>query len=276
MNEFEQPIFQEKLAAFLAEDLGTGDLTSPVLPERLIKGSFLVKQAGVVAGQAIPAAVYQLLGSAQYTPLVADGTQVSAGTIIGSVVGPAQEILIAERLILNLMQRMSGIATATAQAVQTLDDPQIKILDTRKTAPGLRIFDKQAVVAGGGFNHRMGLYDLAMFKDNHWKLLDDLVASVHEVRKLAGPTKLVEVEVESHHELTRAIEADADIIMIDNQTLATVKLWCQEVPDHIKVEVSGGITPTTLADYQNSGVDFISLGYLTNAVQNLDISFNLR
>lgn len=264
------------LTTFLAEDLGTGDLSTLGLPPKVVHGTFTAKHAGILAGQCIPTAIYALLGTqSTYTPLIPDGTLITAGTCIGRATGPATELLAGERVSLNLMQRMSGIATATHLAVTALNDPTIQILDTRKTAPGLRLFDKYAVQCGGGVNHRMGLYDAVMLKDNHWHLISDLPTAVQRLRHLIGPTKTIEVEVTSLAQLKAAIASQVDLIMFDNQSVKTAQRWRQLVPPTIGVEVSGGITPAKLAAYAGSGIDFISLGYLTNSVQALDISFNL-
>lgn len=264
------------LTLFLAEDLGTGDLSTLGLPPQIVHGEFTAKHAGILAGQCIPTAVYKLLGNqSTYTPLVPDGTLITAGTTIGRATGPATELLAGERVSLNLMQRMSGIATATHLAVTTLNDSAIQILDTRKTAPGLRLFDKYAVQCGGGVNHRMGLYDAVMLKDNHWHLIADLPTAVQRLRRLIGPTKTIEVEVTTLAQLKSAIKSQVDLIMFDNQSAQTARQWRRLVPSTISVEVSGGITPAKLPAYAGSGVDFISLGYLTNSVQALDISFNL-
>ena len=264
------------LQRFLAEDVGTGDLSAAAFNDRAVTGDFIVKQAGVVSGQLIPQVLYGLLaGDVQYQPVHRDGEVVQAGTVIGHVSGSAAAILAGERVSLNLMQRMSGIATATHTAVDALNDSQISLLDTRKTAPGLRLFDKYAVQCGGGINHRMGLYDAVMLKDNHWQLITDLPTAICRLTHAIGPTKTIEVEVENVAELQAAIACQVDMILIDNQLPETVRLWCQRIPDTIKVEASGGITLATLPTYANTGVDFISLGYLTNSVHALDISLEL-
>lgn len=266
-----------RLAGFIDEDLGTGDLTASLLSGRQATGTFLAKTAGVLAGSQIPEFVYRLLGNrVTYTPLHADGEEIAAGTTLARATGSMPDILAAERLSLNLMQRMSGIATATKTAVNTLADPRINVLDTRKTAPGLRVFDKYAVRCGGGINHRFGLYDLAMLKDNHWAAIGDLSTAITQLRRTIGPTKMIEVEVETQAELAAAIAAHADIIMFDNQSPQTVRAWQALVPAGIQTEVSGGITLANLHDYAGTGVTSLSLGYLTNSVTNLDISFNLE
>lgn len=263
------------LKSFLQEDLGRGDLTASLLAGRAGGGVYLAKTPGVIAGLQIPAFLYRLLDAQiTYEPLVQEGQVVKAGTAIAKASGDLATLLAVERLSLNLMQRLSGIATATKQAVDTLADPSIQILDTRKTAPGLRLFDKYAVRVGGGVNHRLGLDDMAMLKDNHWAAVGDLTQAIQLLRRVNGPTKMIEVECESRSQVEQAIKARADIIMFDNQTPQTVKAWQQLIPAGIQTEVSGGIELSNLHDYAGCGANFLSLGYLTNRVVNLDISFN--
>ncbi|WP_125707227.1 carboxylating nicotinate-nucleotide diphosphorylase [Lacticaseibacillus porcinae] len=265
------------LQQFLNEDLGRGDLTAPLLTGRHGAGVYLAKTGGVIAGLQIPAFLYRILDAdVDYRALVQEGEVVAAGTPIAEVHGDLAVLLAAERLSLNLMQRLSGIATATKLAVDTLADPRIQILDTRKTAPGLRVFDKYAVRVGGGVNHRLGLDDMAMLKDNHWAAIGDLDAAIQLLRRVNGPTKMIEVECESRSQVEQAIMAQADIIMFDNQTPQTVKAWQQLIPAGVKTEVSGGIELNNIHDYAGCGADFLSLGYLTNRVVNLDISFNQK
>ncbi|MFD1484475.1 carboxylating nicotinate-nucleotide diphosphorylase [Lacticaseibacillus baoqingensis] len=267
---------RQQLAAFLQEDLGFGDLSAQCLPDTSVSGQMVAKADGVVAGQALPQVVYDLLGQAQYQPLVADGTAVTAGTAIGAVSGASRTILSGERVCLNLMQRMSGIATATALAIRTLADQTIKIVDTRKTMPGLRVFDKYAVTVGGGVNHRLGLDHGIMLKDNHIAAAGGVAQAIAQAKRLAGPMMRIEIETETQAQVQAAVAAGADAIMFDNQTPATIRQWQQLVPPTILTEASGGITLANLADYAGCGVNFISLGYLTNAVQPLDISFVLK
>jgi nicotinate-nucleotide pyrophosphorylase (carboxylating) len=265
------------LQRFLDEDLGRGDLTAPLLTGRKGAGVYLAKTTGVIAGLQLPEFLYQLLGGdISYHPLVQEGQLVEAGTPIAEASGDLAVLLAAERLSLNLMQRLSGIATATKNAVDTLADPSIQILDTRKTAPGLRQFDKYAVRVGGGVNHRLGLDDMAMLKDNHWAAIGDLGQAIQLLHQVNGPTKMIEVECESLAQVKQAIQAHADIIMFDNQSPETVKTWQQLIPADIQTEVSGGIELSNLHDYASCGANFLSLGYLTNRVVNLDISFNQR
>lgn len=214
----------EKLTEFLNEDINFDDVSMRYLAgSNQIAGSFIAKQAGVVCGQTIPQAAYDLLGDATYTPIVADGELVVAGTVIGKVEGRAATLLTGERVILNLMQRMSGIASKTAEVIRKLDDPTIKITDTRKTAPGLRLFDKYAVAVGGGVNHRFDLTGGVMLKDNHIALAGGVTQAVKSVQRAVGPLTPIEVEVETETELREAISAKADVIMFDNQTPQTIK-----------------------------------------------------
>lgn len=270
------PIYlKQQLQRFLTEDLGFGDPTAELYPEQNQTGYFIAKQPGLICGQVLPQQVYDLLGSATYTPLVADGQPVKAGMKIGTVQGATATLLTGERTILNLMQRLSGIATATHTAVTTLADPTIKITDTRKTMPGLRMLDKYAVTVGGGYNHRLGLDHGIMLKDNHIAAAGGVKEAIQRAKRLAGPMTRIEIEVETKAQLQAAVLAEADVIMLDNQTPETLKSWRLFIPEHILTEASGGITLATLPQYKNSGVDFISLGYLTNAVMPLDISFDL-
>ncbi|MCI1986866.1 MAG: carboxylating nicotinate-nucleotide diphosphorylase [Lactobacillus sp.] len=269
-------LLRQKLSEFLTEDLGFGDLSAQCLPTTTVSGQLVAKSAGVVAGQAIPPVIYSLLGDADYQPLVADGTAVTAGTAIGRVTGESRTILAGERVSLNLMQRLSGIATATAQAIATLGDDTIQIVDTRKTMPGLRLFDKYAVTVGGGQNHRLGLDHGIMLKDNHIAAAGGVAQAITQAKRLAGPMMRIEIETETQAQVRAAVAAGADVIMFDNQTPATIRHWQQLVPAHILTEASGGITLANLASYAGCGVTFISLGYLTNAVAPLDISFVLE
>lgn len=211
-------LLKEKLREFLNEDINFGDMSLKYLNgSKVIAGAFIAKQAGVVCGQDIPQLVYDLLGDASYTAVIKDGQTVTAGTVIGEVKGQASTLLTGERVILNLIQRMSGIASTTAKIVEKLNDPTIKITDTRKTAPGLRLFDKFAVSTGGGFNHRFDLTGGIMLKDNHIALAGGVKAALLTVKKNVGPLTSIEIEVETESELKEAIEVGANVIMFDNQ-----------------------------------------------------------
>ena len=169
---------------------------------------------------------------------------------------------------------MSGIATATKNAVNLLDDPNIRICDTRKTIPGLRIFEKYAVTCGGGFNHRVGLYDGVMLKDNHIAFAGGITQAVNLVRSKMGHMVKIEVETENEKQIIEAVEAGADVIMFDNRTPAEIKEFSKIVPKHIITEASGGISIKNIADFKGCGVNYISMGSLTHSAMPLDISFN--
>lgn len=265
----------KQLEQFLLEDIGTNDLTATaIFPIGEVgEAFFLAKATGIVSGVTMIQATYQLLDPTIHVVLhKEDGDHVAPGEAIAKVIGPIQVILTGERVVLNLLQHMSGIATLTYDAVQRLQNTDTKVCDTRKTTPGLRMFEKYAVTCGGGFNHRFGLYDGVMIKDNHIAFCGSLEKAVEQVRRKLGPMVKIEVETESKDQVIAAIKAQCDIIMFDNQTPDTVAEWNELVPHTITTEASGNITLETIANYRYCGVDFISLGCLTHSVHALDIS----
>lgn len=268
---------EQALTQFLLEDIGDRDVSS-VLFDRTDRGEALVrmKQSGVVAGLDCYEWGYRLLDqSVEVELLKQDGDRVKAGEAIVKITGPIASLLAGERTLLNLIQRMSGVATLTAKCVEALNSDHTRIVDTRKTTPGLRMFEKYAVRAGGGFNHRNGLYDAVMLKDNHIAAAGSITEAVKKVRDSLGHMTMIEVEVETQQQLMEAIEARPDTIMFDNQTPETIRRWVQLVPETIRTEASGGIDLEKLPDYRDTGVDVISIGALTHSVSNLDISMNL-
>lgn len=268
---------RDSIKAFLIEDIGTGDLSADLIfdVEEQGSGVFIAKADGVIAGLEVAQCVYDFLGqNVTFIALVADGDVVEKGTIIGRATGNIRTMLTGERVILNLMQRMSGIATMTHQAITSLNDPTIRICDTRKTAPGLRYFDKLAVKIGGGYNHRVGLYDGVMLKDNHIAYAGSVSQAVAKVRQKSGQMVKIEVEVETESQLIAAIAAGPDVIMFDNRSPEEVKAWSKLVPKEILTEISGGITLDNLPDYAHTGANYLSLGALTHSVTAFDISFN--
>ncbi|MBT2583469.1 carboxylating nicotinate-nucleotide diphosphorylase [Planococcus sp. ISL-109] len=268
---------QEALKLFLLEDIGDRDVSS-VLFHETDRGEAIVrmKQDGVVAGLECYDWGYGLLDrSVEVELLKRDGDRVQAGEAIVRLSGPISVLLAGERVMLNLVQRMSAVATLTAKCVEALDSSHTRIVDTRKTTPGLRMFEKYAVRAGGGFNHRNGLYDAVMLKDNHIAAAGSITQAVKKVRASLGHMIMIEVEVETEEQLIEAINARPDTIMFDNQTPETIKRWAELVPDTIRTEASGGIDLEKLALYRDSGVDVISIGALTHSVSNIDISMNL-
>lgn len=271
-------LVQKKLKQFLLEDIGEGDLTSEAIFPLTNRGKahFIAKDHGILAGIHLIHMTYSLLDQTIDVSLFKkDGDIVKRGDIIATVQGPVRHILTGERLILNLLQRMSGIATATYQAVSLIDDNHTRICDTRKTTPGLRVFEKYAVTCGGGFNHRHGLYDGVMIKDNHIAFAGSISKAVQTIKAKLGQMIKVEVETETEEQVIEAIHAGADIIMFDNRSPEEIIELNKLVPKHITTEVSGGITLDSLPLYKNTGVDYISLGFLTHSVQALDISLIL-
>ena len=268
---------EDAIRSFLLEDIGDRDVSSVLFTEEN-RGEAVVrlKQDGVVAGLDCFKWGYHLLDpSIKVESLKRDGDFVKSGEAIVRIQGPVAALLTGERVLLNLVQRMSAIATLTAQCVEALGSTHTRIVDTRKTTPGLRMFEKYAVRVGGGFNHRNGLYDAVMLKDNHIAAAGSITQAVQRVRAALGHMTMIEVEVESLAELQDAIAARPDVIMFDNQTPETMKAWVQLVPEPIRTEASGGIDLNNLAAYRHTGVDVISIGALTHSVHNLDISMNL-
>ncbi|MDR4886877.1 carboxylating nicotinate-nucleotide diphosphorylase [Fredinandcohnia sp. QZ13] len=270
---------RKMLQVFLLEDIGEQDVTSQsIFPlEQTSQGVFIAKENGIISGLSIIKEAYHLLDpSIKVEQRFSDGDRVSVGDTIATVSGPTAHLLTGERVILNLLQRMSGIATVTNRCVEALNDPTIHICDTRKTIPGLRMLDKYAVVSGGGKNHRFGLYDGVMIKDNHIAYCGSITKAVQAVREKIGHMVKIEVETENAEEVLEAVNAGANVIMFDNRSPEEVKEFTQLVPKDIITEASGGITLDNLATYSGTGVQFISLGFLTHSVKALDISLQVK
>ena len=266
------------LEQFYIEDIGDGDLSSGYLFPESVTGEMqlIAKMTGVFCGEQVIKQCLRIVDSSLVGVChVKDGACIQEGQILATITGAVQSLLKSERVMLNLIQRMSGIATETNEVVRKVEGTATKICDTRKTMPGLRMLDKYAVRAGGGFNHRFGLYDAVMLKDNHLVFSGSILQAVQTVRKRLGHTVKIEVEIESEKALKEAIEAQADIIMFDNCTPEEIKRWRKIVPNSIVTEASGMITKETIVEYANTGVDYISLGYLTHSVKAFDISANL-
>lgn len=262
-----------------AEDIGMGDLTSESIfsANKNGAGVYTAKADGTLSGLAAIETGYRLLDpNAQITLLKRDGDTVRKGEEIGKVTGSVRALLTGERVILNLIQHLSGIATSTREVISLLDDPDIGVTDTRKTLPGLRTLQKYAVRCGGGKNHRFRLDDGVMIKDNHIKAAGSITKAVEMARKHCGHMVKIEVETESRAQVEEAVAAKADVIMLDNRSPEEVKELRKIIPAEIVVEVSGGITPQNIASYKSCGADVISLGWLTHSVKALDISFNLK
>ncbi|WP_026563450.1 carboxylating nicotinate-nucleotide diphosphorylase [Bacillus sp. UNC41MFS5] len=270
---------RSQLEKFFIEDIGEQDITTDLIFADETKGEivFLAKDNGIFCGEEIIKTGFQLLNNEISTRVfVKDGQAINYGDKLAQVSGKIADLLKGERVILNLVQRMSGIATLTRKTVDTLDSGHTKICDTRKTTPGLRMLEKYAVRCGGGYNHRFGLYDGVMIKDNHISFAGSISKAVEAVRKKAGHMVKVEVEVESENQVLEAVHAGADVIMFDNRTPDEIKEFIQLVPGTIITEASGGIQLANIADYRDTGVDYISLGYLTHSYKALDISVKVQ
>jgi len=266
---------EEMLKQFFNEDIGDGDLSSEFIFSAEQQGSFsfYAKENGIFCGVPIIEHGFLLLDrSIDITLLKKDGDEVHEGDIIAVINGSLQKLLIGERVILNLVQRMSAIATATNLAVRETIGTNAKICDTRKTIPGLRMLDKYAVRIGGAYNHRNGLYDSIMLKDNHIAFAGSIAQAVQAARAKIGHTVKIEVEIETKAQLDEAIAAGADIIMFDNRSPEEISQWLPAVPPHIATEASGGITLHNLNRYAKTGIQWISLGALTHSVKAFDIS----
>jgi nicotinate-nucleotide pyrophosphorylase (carboxylating) len=277
------PLDSEQLINFiknaLNEDIGSGDHSSLSCIPKESKGSakLLVKENGILAGVELAQLIFN-----QYDPtlelnvLISDGTSVKVGDVAFTVSGSKRSILATERLVLNCMQRMSGIATQTRKMIELMGETNTKILDTRKTTPGMRMIEKWAVRIGGGYNHRFGLYDMIMLKDNHidfaggiQKAIDQAI-SYCEINKLEIP---IEVEVRNEQELNEVIQVGkVQRIMLDNFSPDEIRKVLPRIPNDFETEASGGITEQTIAEYANTGVDFISVGAITHSVKSLDLS----
>ena len=272
---------EEIIRQALQEDLGAGDHTScaTIPAEATGKSKLLVKEQGILAGVEIAKQVYQQLDpTLNFEILLTDGTPVRPGDIAFYISGRPRSILSGERLALNFMQRMSGIATATAQLVQLIEGTGAKILDTRKTTPLLRELEKTAVRLGGGGNHRMGLYDMIMIKDNHVDFaggISNAIKAVHKYLglKVEGLKLKIEIEVRNFDELRQVLETGGvDRIMLDNFTVSDLAEAVKMVDGRFETEASGGINIDNIRKYAEAGVDFISVGALTHHIKSLDMS----
>jgi nicotinate-nucleotide pyrophosphorylase (carboxylating) len=269
---------QTIVALALREDIGDGDVTTlcTISPTATLSGQFIAKEAGVVAGLGVVRLTFLLVDEAvQFTPLIADGDQVGIGQEIATVDGPGQALLSGERVALNFLQRMSGIATLTRRFVEAVQGTSAVILDTRKTAPGLRPVDKWAVRLAGGQNHRFGLYDMVLIKDNHIAAVGSISEAVTRVRAKDKRGRPIEVEVKTLAELKEALPLGVDRIMLDNMSLAEMREAVQLTDGRVPLEASGNVSLENVAAIAATGVDYISIGMLTHSVEALDISLEL-
>ena len=264
----------------LEEDGADYDITtlSTVPAERQATGSIIARQSATIAGLRVAAATFRLLDERVVVELLAeDGDTVAAGQVLARLSGPARSLLSAERVALNFLGRLSGIATITAQCVRAIEGTPARILDTRKTTPGLRELEKDAVLLGGGHNHRFGLSDGVLIKDNHIKAAGGIAQAVQAARHMAPHLLKIEVECETLAEVREALEANADVLLLDNMSIelmrTAVELVRRQAPN-VLIEASGniGTNAARLAAVAATGVDFISLGALTHSAPNVDVS----
>lgn len=265
---------RDVLQAALIEDIGSGDVTSSAtIPEAATAvAHYTTKQPLVVSGLPVVSELVRMVDSKlKFSTLSADGDTVETSTALAEMSGSARSILAAERVTLNLLQRMCGIATMTRHYVDRVRGTKAKVIDTRKTAPGLRILDKYAVACGGGTNHRMGLFDAVLIKNNHLAFHKSLTETISEARKNLGSSKTLEVEVATLDQLEEAIQAKADVILLDNFTPDQTRHAVVQCGGRVPLESSGGITLENIRDYAVAGVDRISVGALTHSVMAADI-----
>jgi len=282
-----EPLSAEEIrravSSALAEDIGSGDVTTlATVPEKLAaRAAVRAREPLIVAGLLFAEAAFTELSSVvQIERLVKDGRKAGNGETLLKISGPARAILSAERVALNFVQRLSGIATLTAQFVEAIKGTQARILDTRKTAPGWRRFEKYAVACGGGYNHRAGLFDLVLIKDNHLAVLRDakpnaVAAAIQRARE-KFPKLKIEVEADTLEQVEQAAEVGADIILLDNMNPIQLRLAAQKVKGRAKTEASGGVNLANVRAIAESGVDFISVGAITHSARAVDIGLDFE
>ncbi len=267
---------RRRLEEFLIEDVGTGDITSEsVCTEERVKAQVVAKKGGVFAGGVFLEELFSILGGVSVFVRKEEGQRFTEGEVLVELQGQALSILKGERLCLNILQRLSGVATRTREFVRALEGTGVKILDTRKTTPGFRTFEKYAVRVGGGHNHRFALYDMVLIKDNHKRVAGGLKEAVRRVKESLSPVYKVEVEVESLEEVEEALELGVDIIMLDNFTPQRVKEAVDVVKGRIPLEVSGNITLENVREFALKGIDYISSGSIIYAAPWIDLSLRV-
>ena len=275
---------ESMLRGFLAEDIGYGDITTDALVEHGIQatGYIVCNEPSVIAGIREARVLLQIVGC-ETTRTARDGEMVKAGTRILHTKGPAHNLLKVERVLLNLLSHMSGVATATQELVRLAEksEGQVKIACTRKTLPGLRYFEKRAVELGGGDTHRLRLDDMVLIKDNHLVIAGTIEKAVKRARSKVSFTKKIEVEVTSPNQALEAAKAGAEIVLLDNmqpdRILETIRLLkTKRLRDRVILEASGGITKENIASYLKTGIDIISVGKITNSARNIDMNFEIQ
>jgi nicotinate-nucleotide pyrophosphorylase (carboxylating) len=275
------PITEQIIELAIREDVGTGDITTQAIftDNIFAEGYFLVKEDGIIAGIDFAEKIFQNIDSSiEFKSDLVNGDRVTTGTIAAGVAGKASSLLTAERTALNFMQRMSGIATSTAAYIELIKHTNAKLLDTRKTVPGLRMIDKLSVLYGGGKNHRMGLFDMFLIKDNHIAIAGSIKNAIEACKLFRIKKNMdakIEVEVTSREQIEEAIDAGADIIMLDNFEVKEMEFAVNQINKRCLTEASGGVNLSTIKSIAETGVDFISVGAITHSVRALDISLEL-
>ena len=272
--------FEQLISLWFAEDIGDGDHTTlSCIPASAIgKSQLIVKENGILAGVEVAREIFRAFDpELKMTVFITDGAEVKVGDVAFVVEGKVQSLLQTERLMLNIMQRMSGVATRTHEYVKALEGTKTRVLDTRKTTPGLRLLEKEAVKIGGGVNHRIGLYDMILLKDNHVDFaggIDKAILRAQNYLKEKGKNLKIEIEVRNFEELAQVMAVGGvDRIMLDNFTPENTRKAVDIIAGKYETESSGGITFDTLREYAECGVDYISVGALTHSVKSLDMSF---
>jgi nicotinate-nucleotide pyrophosphorylase (carboxylating) len=266
----------EIVALALAEDIGTGDITTAacVSADRRARGYFLARQNLVLAGTEVLAEIYSQRGGVeQLTLLHKDGDHLHEGTRVAEVTGLARTLLECERIALNFLQRLSGVATLASQFASQVEGTKCRVIDTRKTTPGLRILEKAAAAAGGVVNHRIGLFDAILIKNNHISAAGGVKPAIENARQSGLP---IEIEVRTIDELREALDAHADHLLLDNLSPQTAADWIRIINGRAKVELSGGINLDTVRNYAETGADFVSAGAITHSARAVDLSFRLE
>lgn len=272
----EEKLLEKLIDLAIAEDIADGDISSnAIIPQtEKVSATMVMKADGVISGLEIARRVFERFETVTWTPYVVDGEAVKRGQTILRIEGSYRNLLQAERLALNFLQRMSGIASMTAQYVKALEGTSVRLLDTRKTAPGMRITDKMAVRHGGGYNHRMGLYDMIMLKDNHIKAAGGITPAVESAKRSLPLSIKLEVETTNLSEVEEAVNCGADIIMLDNMDNDTMRQAVALIAGRARTEASGNMTLERMRSVAETGVDYISVGALTHSVKAMDISMN--
>lgn len=272
-------VIEELAQRALSEDIGFGDLTSDAIVGRDARasGRIIARGSGVIAGLPVAEVVFHSVDpEIRFEPQVADGARIDSGDLVATIEGPARGILTAERVALNFLQQLSGVATLTREIMDAIHGTRAQLLDTRKTVPGLRVLQRYAVRVGGGANHRFNLFDGVLIKENHITVAGGITAAVERARVATGPMTVIEVEVETFEQLDEAIAAGADMILLDNMTPDQLRQAVEQAAGQVTLEASGDISRETARAVAETGVDYFSSGALTHSARALNLSLLLN